>query len=222
MTLFASIAHAVLHIVDLSNRELVNVWGDHLSVSEIFGFLTGAVSVWLCVRLRTSNWPIGIVNDLFFLILFWSAALYANAGLQIVYATLGVWGWWTWIRGGERRTPIDVSRTSHREWLWLGTALVGLTIGLTWLLGAATSSTVPFWDAVTTAMSIVATWGQCLKKVESWYIWLAVDAIYVPLYGSEHLGLTAVLYVGFFAMCIFGLRDWRIELLDHDRRLVIA
>ncbi len=68
-------AAEVTHLIDLSNRELVTIWGDHLSVSEIVGFVTGAASVWLCVRLRTSNWPVGLANALFFLILFWSAAL---------------------------------------------------------------------------------------------------------------------------------------------------
>jgi nicotinamide mononucleotide transporter len=81
LLLATSVAQTVTHLIDLSNREIANVLGDHLSVSEIIGFAAGAASVWLCVKLRTSSWPVGIVNDLFFLILFWSAALYANAGL---------------------------------------------------------------------------------------------------------------------------------------------
>lgn len=212
MILATTIAGEVSRMVDYSNRELANILGDHVSISEVFGFITGAASVWLCVKLRTSNWPVGIANDLFFLILFWSAGLYANAGLQILYVVLGIWGWWEWVHGGKNRAPVPVSRTSRREWLLLATGTVAGTAVLMWLLRSTTTSTVVFWDALTTAISIAATWGQCLKKVESWYLWIAVDCIYVPLYASQHLGLTAVLYLGFLGMCFVGLRDWKREL----------
>jgi nicotinamide mononucleotide transporter len=218
----SAIGNDVVYLIDLSNRALFDIWGDHVSISEIFGFVTGAASVWLCVRLRASNWPIGILNDLFFLILFWSAALYANAGLQVLYGGLGVWGWWVWARGGHDRTPLLITRTSSRQWLCLVAFSLPAVLVLTWILSNASSSTVPFWDALTTVVSLGATWGQCLKKVESWYLWLVADAIYIPLYGSEHLGLTAVLYVGFFIMCIAGLRDWTNQLTEEQASLVAA
>ena len=34
------------------------------------------------------------------------------------------------------------------------------------------------------------------------------DAIYVPLYLSRDLDLTALLYALFLVMCIYGLRAW--------------
>jgi nicotinamide mononucleotide transporter len=40
--------------------------------------------------------------------------------------------------------------------------------------------------------------------------------MYVPLNATQHLGLTAVLYVGFLTMCLFGLRDWKVELRHQD------
>jgi len=222
LELATTIGQEVTRLIDYSNRELVSVLGDHVSISEIFGFITGAASVWLCVKLRTSNWPIGILNDLFFLILFWSAGLYANSGLQILYVVLGAWGWWEWVHGGKDRAPLPVSSTSRREWIALAGATLAGTLLLMWLLRSTTSSTVVFWDSLTAMVSIAATWGQCLKKIESWYLWIAVDVIYVPLYASQHLGLTAVLYVGFMVMCLVGLRDWKRELaLQGQRELVI-
>jgi nicotinamide mononucleotide transporter len=133
-----------------------------------------------------------------------------------VYLALGIWGWWAWVRGGNNRAPLPVGRTTPSQWMALVAASIAGTVFLTWLLGVTTDSTVPFWDALTTVISIAATWGQCLKKIESWYLWLAVDAIYIPLYGSQHLGLTAVLYGGFFVMCLAGLRDWHSELSVQD------
>ena len=73
---------------------------------------------------------------------------------------------------------------------------------LTWFLATQTSSTVPFWDAVTTALSLMAVYGQAMKRWESWLLWMAADVIYVPLYHYKGLDLTALLYVGFFLLCL--------------------
>jgi nicotinamide mononucleotide transporter len=82
------------------------------------------------------------------------------------------------------------------------------------LLDRVTDSTVPLPDAITTVLSLLATWGQARKKLESWWLWIAADVVYVPLYAYKVLWLTAVLYVGFLALCVFGLRSW---LADYSR-----
>ena len=175
---------------------------------EVFGFVTGALCVWLVARQNSWNWPIGILNNLAFLALFATSGLYADSGLQVVYLGLALYGWWSWLRGGVEHTPLPVSRTTPPQWLWLAVAGVVLTGVLVWVLTAYTSSTVPWADAVTTVLSLLATWGQTRKKVESWWLWIAADVIYVPLYAYKDLWLTAILYLGFIALCVLGLRSW--------------
>lgn len=83
---------------------------------------------------------------------------------------------------------------------------------MTWILMEVTDSTVPLPDAITTVLSLLATWGQARKKVECWWLWIAADIIYIPLYGYKELWLTAILYVGFIALCVLGLRSWTRDL----------
>lgn len=179
----------------------------------MLGFASGALCVWLVARQHIANWPIGIANNVFFIVLFTQSGLYADAGLQLVFIALAGYGWWTWAHGGGPGSDtLPVRRTSRTEWAWLLAAGAVGTFALTALLDRATDSTVPVWDAVTTALSLMATYGQCKKLVESWWLWIAADLVYIPLYAYKDLYLTSLLYAGFLALCLVGLRGWRREL----------
>jgi nicotinamide mononucleotide transporter len=182
--------------------------GATTSWGEVGGFVTGALCVWLVAKESTWNWPIGIVNNLAFLALFATSGLFADSALQLVFISLSLYGWWAWIRGGARHQGVAVSRTTPAQWTWLAAAGVAMTLVMVWVLRSYTSSTVPWADAVTTALSLLATWGQTRKKLESWWLWIAADVVYVPLYAYKDLWLTAILYLGFIYLCVMGLRHW--------------
>jgi nicotinamide mononucleotide transporter len=196
----------------------------NLSWTEALGFATGAVCVWLVTRQHIANWPVGIANNVFFIVLFLQAGLYADAGLQVVFITLAAYGWWTWAhdRGPATAGALPVRRTTGAEWAWLTAAGVLATAALTLLLDRVTDSTVPFWDALTTALSLTATYGQCRKLLESWWLWIAADLVYIPMYAYKGLYLTSLLYVGFLCLCVAGLLGWRRALLAAVSRPATA
>jgi len=196
-------------MIDWLTSTAFTAFGAPTTWAEVLGFATGLVNVALLVRQHILNWPLGILNVLLLMVVFWSAGLYADAGLQIVYVVLGCYGWWAWLYGGERHSRLIVRSTTGHEWLLMAIAGVLLAGGLWLFLDRLTESTVPFFDAVTTALSLLATYGQTRKLVESWWLWIAADLIYIPLYGYKGLWLTAILYVVFLALCVAGLRAWR-------------
>ncbi len=200
-------------MLDLLERPAFHLGQTPTTWVEVFAFLTGALCVWLVAKQHVANWAIGIVNAALFLALFNRAGLFADSALQVVYIALGAYGWWAWLHADHRhRIDLPVSRTTPAQWATLAALGIAGTALLTGYLDHHTSSVVPFWDALTTALSLLATWGQTRKKVESWWIWISADLVYVPLYGYKDLWLTAVLYVGFLALCVKGLREWRADL----------
>jgi nicotinamide mononucleotide transporter len=182
-----------------------------LDFTEALGFATGAVCVWLVTKGNIWNWPVGLANNLFFAVLFWKARLFADFGLQGIYLILGIYGWWEWLRGGENHTRLAISRSTRSEWVGIAVFLVLGTWGLREILQAVNGS-APLWDAVTTALSLAAQYLLCRKRIENWFFWIAADVIYVPLYLSKQLPLTALLYGGFLVLCVIGWRRWRKEL----------
>ena len=196
-------------MLDWLNATAITVAGESDTWAEVLGFATGLACVWLVVREHVANWPVGIANVGLLMVAFWTAGLYADAGLQIVYVILGAYGWWQWTLGGAAARTVVVRRTTATEWRWLAAGGVAATGLLWWLLATYTPSTVPFLDAFTTALSLVATYGQCRKLVEQWWFWIAADVVYIPLYTVKHLPLTTVLYAVFLGLSVIGLRSWR-------------
>lgn len=178
-----------------------------IGVAEAWGFVTGGVCVWLVVREHLWNWPVGLANNLFFFVLFLRGRLYADMSLQIVYLGLGVYGWLNWIFGGRNHTALKISRTSRAEWVALIVAIPICTWGMHDLL-IAFNDAAPLWDALTTVLSLAAQYLLCRKRFENWWFWIAADVIYIPLYFSRKLPLTAVLYAVFLAMCLVGVKEW--------------
>jgi nicotinamide mononucleotide transporter len=177
------------------------------SITEDLGFITGALTVWLTVVENVWTFPIGIANDIFFFILFLQASLFADMSLQILYIILGVQGWYLWLHGGKNKTALLVSSISKKELLILALSAVVATYALTIYLQHIQDS-APFWDALTTVLSIAAQYMLNKKFLENWYCWILADIIYIPLYAYKQLYLTSIVYVIFLLICLFGLRAW--------------
>jgi nicotinamide mononucleotide transporter len=177
------------------------------SITEDLGFITGALTVWLTVVENIWNFPIGIANDIFFFILFLQASLFADMGLQALYIILGFQGWYLWLRGGTNKTVLRVSNVSRKGLFILIFITVVATYGMTVYLQRIQDS-APFWDALTTVLSIVAQYMLNKKFLENWYFWILADLIYIPLYVYEQLYLTSIVYLIFLVMCLLGVRAW--------------
>jgi nicotinamide mononucleotide transporter len=201
-------------MIDWLTGTAFTAFGVGTTWAEVLGFATGFVNVWLLVRQHILNWPIGILNVVLLMVVFWQYGLYADAGLQIVYVILGFYGWWLWRYGGARRTQLTVRSTTRTEWIALLIAGLVLTAALWIFLDRLTGSTVPLADAITTALSLMATYGQSRKLLESWWLWIAADLIYIPLYAYKDLWLTALLYIAFLTLCVFGLHAWRVAVRE--------
>ncbi len=181
------------------------------STVEALGFVTGALAVWLLVRESIWTWPAGIANAALFLVVFAEAHFDADSALQLVSIVLGLWGWWYWRHGAGERESRPIARIGGTEATLLVVVAAAASYGM-FLYLRSVGDAAPLADAVTTALSLAATWMQGRKQIENWLVWLAADAIYIPLYFVKELPLTGVLYVVFALKCVKGWRDWRATL----------
>ena len=187
-----------------------------LNPLEIAANAFNAASIVLAGRNSMHMWWTTIVGCVLFGYVFFAAKLYADVTLQAFFiATAGI-GWARWVRG-YRGAQLPV-RHSSRGLIVTGTvAGVVVTLGYGWLLYRFTDAYAPFVDSIILAFSVL---GQLLlidRRVESWWCWLLVNTIAVPLYASRGLHVTSVLYVAFWINAVVSLRYWRRLAIRSER-----
>ena len=184
---------------------------------ELAAFVTGVLCVWLLVRQNIWTWPVGIINNIFYIVIFYNSGLYADAGVQFVYIAVAIYGWWNWLHGGLDRSELQVTPASTGGLL----GYVGIAAAATGVLYAVlrqTPSTVPLADGLTSALFLTAQYMMSKKIVQNWWFWIVGDVLVIGLYIYKHLYLTSILYVVFLAMSIAGLLEWQ----RASRRAVVA
>lgn len=174
---------------------------------ELLGFIFGVATLWLLVVQNVWNWPIGIANNLFYIVVFFNSRLYADMTLQLFFIIVSIAGWYLWLHGGEHHDALRVQRIP-RAHLAL-TLVIGAVVTVFWtMVLARINDAAPLLDAATAIFSIAAQYLMARKYIENWYIWIAVDLVSIALYAYKHLALTAVLYAIYLAFCVAALVNW--------------
>jgi nicotinamide mononucleotide transporter len=175
---------------------------------EDAGVVTTVVGIWLTTRRKLICWPVVLVSDVLYLIVFYRVRLYSDALLQIFFLAFTLYGWWYWWRGVREEGEVRVVR------LPMASLLAGLAAGaagsvLLGLLMERMGAALPHLDATLTSYSLVASWWQARKHIANWWLWIAADVVYIGEYIYKGLRPTAALYALLVALAALGLRDWQ-------------
>lgn len=175
---------------------------------EWAGWSTTLAGIWLTTRRSLWCWPITLIADLLYLVVFYRAALLSDTLLQAFFVAFTLYGWWNWARGVRQEGEVRISPLKTRD------AVLAIFAGIlgSIALGAIArhlNAALPWLDAALASFSLVASWWQARKHVASWWLWIVVDTIYVGEYIYKSLWPTALLYALLIALAVLGLRDWK-------------
>lgn len=175
---------------------------------EITGVLTTVLGIALTTARKLACWPVVLVSDVIYLIVFYQAQLYSDALLQVFFLAFTVYGWWFWWRGVRDEGEVRVVRLS------LPIMLAGLAAGAVGSivlgeLAKQVHAALPYLDATLASYSLVASWWAARKHIANWWLWIAVDLVYIGEYIYKDLWPTAILYAGLVVLAVLGLILWR-------------
>ncbi len=178
---------------------------------ELSGALLGLAYIIFSVRQNILTWPAGILSSLLYVVVFFNARFYAGMALQFYYAAMSIYGWHFWLRG-KREEPsgqLPVTALTHRQ--GVTAALIALPVfTLIFLtLRNYTDSPVPFPDAFITTMGILGTWMLARKILFNWIVWIVSDLVATGIYFTRGLWPTAILYMVYLTLAVYGYITWR-------------
>lgn len=186
-------------------------WLKSQSVLEIFGVISGILCVYLAAKNNIWSWPFAIISVSLYIIIFFEAKLYADAGLQIYFLITNIYGWYFWSRKSEQEDKVPVSFASRKSLLISLVAILIFTLLLGTFLYKGTDASFPYLDSFCTACSLVAQLFLARKIIENWLIWIFVDIIYVGVYLMKDLHLTAGMYALYILIATMGYINWKKE-----------
>lgn len=191
----------------------------HMNYLEIAGTIAGILYLYWEYKASSWLWVASIAMPALYLAVYYHAGLYADFAISIYYILASTYGLIVWLiksRRGKNRANKDsgnaeegIMPTPRNQIIWLCTISLLLTLILGFILSRFTDSTVPWADAFTTALSIVALWMLSRKYLEQWLVWIVVDATYVFLYAYKDLWFTSALYLAYTIVAIFGYFKWK-------------
>jgi nicotinamide mononucleotide transporter len=168
----------------------------------------GIVSVYFNTRQNPLGWATGLVNVGLYTVFFYQGKLFALMGLQVFFAIVSIYGWYQWLRGGQQRTGLKVTRIEWRRAAALTALAAVATAVLGWYLDTRTEDRQPYWDAGISVVSLAGQWLMARKYLETWLIWIGVNVVSVPLFIARAEYPTALQYSVFLGLAVSGLRQW--------------
>lgn len=176
---------------------------------ELLGVLFSVLYLVLSIRQNIWLWPVGILSAVMYMIVFYHSKFYADMSLNAYYFVISIYGWIHWNSPQEGQDALPVQRTRRQLAFILVIIFIVLFAGTGILLDRYTDSPVPYWDALTTAASIVATWMLTRKMLEHWIVWVFVDVVSMVLYIYRGLHPTALLFGLYTIMALVGYKQWK-------------
>ena len=179
-------------------------------ILQIVGIALGLLYLWLEYKANIWLWVVGMLMPCVHCILYYKSGLYADSAMQAYYIVAGLYGLGVWLAGRKRtEKPLKIANRPVRLVVPLVLIYTVLHAAIYFVLVRFTDSSVPFWDAMTTAMSMVAMWLLSRKYIEQWLVWLVVDAVTVVLYIYKGIPFTAGLYMLYTSLAVVGYLRWR-------------
>lgn len=189
---------------------------------EFAGTSASLIYLYYSIREKVWLWPWGLLASVISSLIFFQAALYADMGLQAYYIFISCYGWWYWVNG-RSKSQIEVPIKLLNTRLIFKLSIVGVLLFLAILLALLkvpgiieiASSDMPYWDAFTTAASIVATWMLARKYLHHWLLWIVIDLVSMVMYAYKGLYFYSFLFIVYTIGAVIGYLKWK-QILHKD------
>ena len=177
-------------------------WEEPFAMGLALGYLL------LIILEQRNAWLLAAMSAGLYLKIFYDVGLFMEAGLQVFYIVMAVYGFWAWGRNSSGQ-HLRIQRWPLKLHLLILAAVLTSGVGIGLLLARFTDAALPIPDSITTIGALTTTWMVARKVLENWLWWVAIDLVSIVLYLERGLELTALLFAGYVVLALLGWHNWR-------------
>jgi nicotinamide mononucleotide transporter len=159
-------------------------------------------------------WILGMCAILLNSILYWQKGIYGSLILESVYFLSMIYGWYQWSLKNNKTSALSIRYLSFKQIAYICVvacmSILLLAKGL-----ALTDSDIPYWDATTTVLSLIAQGLLCLKYIHCWILWFFVDALMASLQLYKGIPFHSAIHWSYLILAVLGYVRWR-KIYQHE------
>ncbi len=177
-----------------------------LSFQIISTFLS-LLGVILAAKQKVIKWPIGIAANIFAILIYKKSQLNIKSIITFLFLIDSFYGWYKWLYGGENRQPIKVSKSNYKILIFYILLFLFIVLIFGKIEFIYTKNKISYIEAFA-IFSILAHWMMARKKIETWWIWIFLDLLYIFVCIYKSLYVFAFKYFIYIILAIYGYLTW--------------
>lgn len=181
-----------------------------LTVINFISAVCGVVCIFFCAKANISNFAFGLINTLVYAIYLFYWQIYGTFALEMLfYLPMNILSWWNWAKHRDK----EVTQKTMTKALTIKQNIIciaAVTIGgiIIHHILATIGGTVPWLDAFTVTIGIIATILELFRYREQYVWWLITDVVAVAMYVIKFDPVYLTKKSIYLIMAIIGLINW--------------
>jgi nicotinamide mononucleotide transporter len=174
--------------------------------------IAGCICVVLTAKGKISSYAFNFLQMITYMIICWDAALYLEFGEQVFYFIVCIYGVFAWNKNMKTNEDGTTQVKAKKFKLWQWFAAAAIVIFSTGLLGyfgeAILGSTLPYLDAMTVALAVIAQLLMVWRYREQWACWILIDVISLIMFIALGNWSMVAMYVAWTINAFYGWYNW--------------
>lgn len=174
--------------------------------------VAGVICVVLTAKGKISSYFFNFIQMITYMIICWDAALYLEFGEQVFYFIVCIFGVFMWNKNMKTNEDGTTQVKAKKFKLWQWFVVAAVVAVSTFLLGyfgeSVLGSTMPYLDAMTVALAVIAQLLMVWRYREQWACWILIDVISLVMFVLLGQWSMVAMYVAWTANAFYGWYNW--------------
>lgn len=174
--------------------------------------ISGVICVALTAKGKLSSYAFNFIQIITYMIICWNLKLYLEFGENIFYFSTCILGIFEWKKHMTQMANgnIQVQSRKFQPWHWIITVAATLigTLVLGYFGQHYLGSTLPYYDALTNTLAIVAQLLMIWRFREQWIAWIIIDVTCLIMFTILGQWSMVAMYAAWTINAFYGWHNW--------------